>query len=395
MTARRSQGTGSLFVKPGRSGREVWYGRFWVHGRRVKRRIGPKRAPGTSAGLTQRQAERELQRLIETENRIRPTETVSVKLAGERYLAHLRSLGRRRSTLMDYESYLRVHLVPFFAETPLQQIDEDDIDAFIAYERGEGKAPKSIRNWLGFLHSIFAYAEKRKWSQGNPCKLVDLPAVDGSDPDIRFLDQGEFEAVLQAVPDDHLGSTEKTLYLTAAMSGLRQGELLALRWRDIDWTARKIRVRRSYVRGEYGKPKSKRSSRAVPLATRVARELERHYKRSAYQADDQLVFGHPELGSPLDRSKIRKRFRKAVKRAGAGPDVRFHDLRHTFGTRMAAAGVALRTLQEWMGHRDIKTTQIYADYQPGHGEDELVDRAFDANLPRRHGDQTASAGLRD
>jgi integrase len=384
MSSRRSYGTGSLFVKPGRGGDEAWYGRFWVHGRRVKRRIGPKRAPGSTEGLTRRQAERELRRLLETHNRVRPTEALTVKVAGELYIAHLRALGRRRTTLMDYDSYLRVHLVPFFGATSLDSIDEDDIDAFIAYERSEGKAPKSIRNWVGFLHSIFTYAEKRKWSRSNPCKLVDLPAVGGPDPDIRFLDQGELEAVVHAVPADRLGQTEHVLYLTAAMTGLRQGELLGLRWRDIDWAARKIRVRQSYVRGEYGKPKSKRSSRGVPLATRIARDLERHFMRSAYQADDDLVFGHPELGRPLDRSKIRKRFRRAVHRAGARPDVRFHDLRHTFGTRMAGAGVPLRTLQEWMGHRDIKTTQIYADYQPGRGEDEFVDRAFAPPKPPVH-----------
>lgn len=381
MATKRSYGTGSLFVKGARAGAEVWYGRFWVGGTRVKRRVGPKRAPGTTAGLTRRQAERELQRMIETENQVRPRERVTVQVAGERYIAHLRAVGRRRTTLMDYESCLRVHLAPFFGATPLEKIGEDDVEAFIAYERKKGKAPKSIRNWVGFLHSIFVYAEKRKWSQGNPCKLVDLPAVTGSDPDIRFLDQGELEAVLQAVPADDHGPTERVLYLTAAMTGLRQGELLALRWRDIGWSARKIRVRQNYVRGHYGRPKSKRSSRAVPLAARVARELEHHFVRSAHQEDDALVFGHPALGTPLDRSRLRKRFRAAVRGAGARSDVRFHDLRHTFGTRMAAAGVPLRTLQEWMGHRDIKTTQIYADYQPGAGEHEVVDRAFGAALP--------------
>jgi integrase len=166
------------------------------------------------------------------------------------------------------------------------------------------------------------------------------------------------------------------LYLTAAMTGLRQGELIALRWRDIDWVAAKVRVRRNLVRGQYGTPKSRRSSRAVPMGTRVAAELRGHQLRAAYRDDDDLVFGHPQLGTPLDRSKVRKRFLAAVRRAGVRDAVRFHDLRHTFGTRMAAAGVPLRTLQEWMGHRDIKTTQIYADYQPSPTEQQLVDRAF-------------------
>jgi integrase len=159
------------------------------------------------------------------------------------------------------------------------------------------------------------------------------------------------------------------------MTGLRQGELLGLRWRDIDWPAARIRVRQSYVRGEFGAPKSRRSSRSVPLADRVAGELERHFQRSEFQADDDLVFCHPETGRPLDRSRLTKRFKATAKRAGIRP-VRFHDLRHTFGTRMAAAGVALRTLQEWMGHRDFKTTLIYADYQPSAEEAALVNRAF-------------------
>jgi integrase len=165
------------------------------------------------------------------------------------------------------------------------------------------------------------------------------------------------------------------MWLTAAMTGLRQGELLALRWRDVDWLAGRLRVRRSFVRGEFGTPKSHRSSRSVPLADRVAAELDTYHRTTAYGADDDLVFGHPHLRTPMERSRLLKRYKAAAKAAGIR-DVRFHDLRHTFGTRMAAAGVPMRTLQEWMGHRDYKTTLIYADYAPiAHGR-ELVERAF-------------------
>ena len=77
----------------------------------------------------------------------------------------------------------------------------------------------------------------------------------------------------------------------------------------------------------------------------------------------------------MDRSKLLKRFKAALRAAGVR-EIRFHDLRHTFGTRMAAAGVPMRTLQEWMGHRDFKTTLIYADYMPGQREADLVNAAF-------------------
>lgn len=116
----------------------------------------------------------------------------------------------------------------------------------------------------------------------------------------------------------------------------------------------------------------------MPLAARAAADLERHFQTSAFQSDEDLVFAHPHKGGPLDRSKVRKRFQRACARAKVRT-VRFHDLRHTFGTRVAASGeVSLRTLQEWMGHRDPKTTLIYADYQPGERESEIVERAFEA-----------------
>ena len=294
---------------------------------------------------------------------------------GRAHLAQLASLGRKRSTLEEYESYLRVHLEPFFTQAPLQRIAVDDIESFIALKRREGKATKSILNYLGLLHSIFAFAEKRGLVVRNPVKHVDKPERPTTTPDVRFLDEAELEALLVAVPNDERGRTEQTLYLTAAMTGLRQGELLGLRWRDVDWPAGRVRVRQSYVRGEFGSPKSRRSSRSVPLADRVAGALDRHFKQCAYQGDDDLVFCHRETGKPLDRSRLLKRFKAAARRAGL-EEVRFHDLRHTFGTRMAGAGVALRTLQEWMGHRDFKTTLIYADYQPSDQEAELVERAF-------------------
>src|SRR6185503_912431 len=85
--------------------------------------------------------------------------------------------------------------------------------------------------------------------------------------------------------------------------------------------------------------------------------------QSAFQDELDLVFCHPKSGRVLDPSRVRKRFQAAALRAGLRP-VRFHDLRHTFGTRMAAAGAPLRAIQEWLGHSDYRTTSIYADYAP-------------------------------
>jgi integrase len=306
-----------------------------------------------------------------------PARTASIAEAGERFVRTLEVEGRKASTLSGYESTLRTHLAPHFGERPVHRITTEDVEAFVAACRAKGCAPKSIRNYLGSLHAILDFAMVRP----NPVTDARKPAAADADPDIRFLSEDELEALLRAVPDDHLGPTDRALYLTAALTGLRQGELFALRWRDVDWMAARMRVRRSFARkragreAQFGRPKSKRSSRSVPMHDRVGQELDRHYQRSHYQDDDALVFCHPHTGSPLDSSNVLARFKAALRSAEIRP-LRFHDLRHTFGTQMAAAGVPMRTLQEWLGHRDMKTTMIYADYQGSDQERELVERAF-------------------
>jgi integrase len=295
-------------------------------------------------------------------------EKLTLAEAGDRYLIHLETvIGRKPATIQDYRIILDRHLVPFFGEGGIDRIDTEDVSRFLVAQGRSGAARQSIINRLNLLGGIYGHAVKRGWADTNPVAAVDRPRSDGGNADIRFIDSTELEALLRAVPDDTLGAMERVLYLAAAMTGLRQGELVALRWRDIDWAAGLLRVRRSYTRGTYGKPKSKRSSRAVPLADRIAAGLERHFQRSNYQADDDLVFCHPETGNPYDASRLRRRFSKAVARA-AVREVRFHDLRHSYGTAMASAGAPLRSLMEWMGHADLKTTLIYADYSPGQAQ---------------------------
>jgi integrase len=374
--SRRPRGTGALFVKRDSAGRETWYGKWRVGTAQVKRRIGPKRIASTREGLTRTQAEAELRRLIgSVEQATLSRERVTIEQVGELLLESLRAKGRKRATIETYSSALRVQLVPFFGAKTLDRIGRREIEAFSAHMRRSGRSAKTTLNALGILHSVFEYARREGWVAANPCSLADKPRASDGDPDIRFLEQEEIEALLRAVPEDDLGRVERRMYLTAAMTGMRQGELLALRWRDIDWPARRVRIRRSFVRGEFGAPKSKRSSRSVPLADRLAGELDQLHQESAYRTDDDLVFAHPHTGKPIDRSRLLKRFKAALKAADVRP-VRFHDLRHTFGTRMAAQGVPMRTLQEMMGHRDFKTTLIYADYAPSAREAEWVEAAF-------------------
>jgi integrase len=433
---RRAYGTGSLYVSNG-----VYYGRWHTAaGGRANRRVGPVRQPGSTEGLTKRQAEAKLRQLIDAgSGRVTSDPGRTIEHVARLHAEKLLGQGRKKSHVETFESHVRTHLESFFGQTPVNRIDTTDVERLLATLRKRGLAPKTIKNVLGSLHSIFDYALRKGWVGENPCRLVDKPDARDSDPDIRFLTVDELEAVLRAIPahtakgklswdqvcairtscasncalarelgvSDSLisrirrgliwndqASTEnvyatidRALILTAAFTGGRQGELLALRWQDVDWLVQKARIRRAYVRGEYGTPKSKRSSRGVPLAMRVAGALDDLHRATAYARDDDLVFGHPHTGQPLDRSQVLKRFKRYCRDAGIRKKVRFHDLRHTFGTRMAAAGVPLRTLQEWMGHADAKTTQIYADYAPAENEAALVDAAFAPEASTRSADQ--------
>ena len=342
--AKRANGAGSVYIKHG-----SYYGRWLTAGGgHTNCRLGPVRQPGTSSGLTRKQAEQRLRALMD-EVQVTTDASVTVAIAGRAWVEALEAKGRAKSHVQTVESHLRVHLEPFFKEKPLDRLTEADITRLLVELRRRGLKPKTARNVLSTLHSMFELGLRRRWVSANPCKLVDLPMVEPSG-EIRYLKQEELVAVIErGVPDDELGPIERPLYLMAAMTGLRQGELLALRWLDLDGPAQKVRVRQAFVRGEFKSPKSRRGTRGVPLAQELDAALDELRRASSFTDDDDLVFAHPATGKPLDRTKLYKRFKKACGRAGVRV-VRFHDLRHTFGTRIAASGeVSLRTLQEWMG----------------------------------------------
>ena len=294
---RRAPGAGHLFVRSSKAGVESWYAKFYVDGRQVKRKIGEKRPPGSSRGLTRAEAEKTLRRLAD-EAQAPVAERLTVEIAGQRLVEDRRALGRKTSTVENIESAVRIHLGPFFRGRSLDRVEARDVEAFISAKRRDGLSTKSVLNYVSVLHSLFEFGIRKGWAATNPVKQIEKPERPEPNGDIRFLDDADLEALLANEDEDEMGGTLRVLYLTAAMTGLRQGELLGLRWRDIDWTAARVRVRRNWVRGEFGTPKSRRSSRSVPLADRVAGDLDRHFKGSSFTGDDDLVFAHPLLGTP-------------------------------------------------------------------------------------------------
>jgi integrase len=400
---RRSAGTGHVYEKFG-----SYYGRWRTSdGRLLNRKVGKVRSVGERDGLTRTQAEREFRRLQEREELApRPRHDVeipTVDAVADALRQKLALAGGRRSYLENCGSMQRVHIGPRLGSIRVTDVTTVDVEALAAAMLKKGLSPKSVRNTLTFLHSIFEHALDRGWARENPVRRATRPGrrrQGDVDPDLQFLSLDELEAVLRAIPDevvirapaatrkgrrgpapppppDVLGPVLRVLVLAAAMTGLRQSELLGLRWRDVDWTAQRIRVRNTFVRGEHStEGKSDLSTRrSVPMADRLAGELDRWSKRTAYDTEDDLVFAQPEKGTPLDRSKVTKRF-KAACRGGGVREVRFHDLRHTFATRLAASGQPLRTIQEFLGHADSKTTQIYAHYAPSEHEVQIVNEAF-------------------
>src|SRR5918912_1561320 len=182
------------------------------------------------------------------------------------------------------------------------------MELYLHAKRGDGLSPQDRPEPPELPARDLRLRGPPRLGDREPVALVERPRAHRSaHRRIRFLQPEQLEAVLRAVPDDALGAVERPLYLTAAMTGLRQGELLALRWSDVDWSASRVRVAESYTRGAFDSPKSHRG-RSVPMADRLAGELERHFQRSDHRGDQDLVFAHPATGHVLDASKLRKRF---------------------------------------------------------------------------------------
>ena len=198
---KRANGAGSVYIKHG-----SYYGRWLTAGGgHTNRRLGPVRQPGTSSGLTRKQAEQRLRALMD-EVQVTTDASVTVAIAGRAWVEALEAKGRAKSHVQTVESHLRVHLEPFFKEKPLDRLTEADITRLLVELRRRGLKPKTARNVLSTLHSIFELGLRRRWVSANPCKLVDLPVVEPSG-EIRYLKQAELVAVIErGIPDDELGT---------------------------------------------------------------------------------------------------------------------------------------------------------------------------------------------
>jgi integrase len=372
MAAELRPPTGHVF-RVERARGPVWYAKYRLpDGRQVQKKIGPawtERGRPARGYFTKRLADDWLREVLDQTRRgtlpgLVRTGATFADAAAEwlRYVEHDR--GRKPSTLRGYRSALNAHLLPAFGSMPVESVTAEVIERWLA---GSGGSVRMRNKLLIQLHGILRRARKVYGLSGNAAAEVEKFPQRRSG-DIEVFSPEEVWALVRAA----LSALDAALFLTAAFTGLKMGELLALCWRDVDFTGSVIRVRASYYLGSLTTPKSGRV-RAVPMAPDVASALAQLGQREHWVGDDDLVF--PGVGGGyLDGSALRRRYKTALTVAGLRP-LRFHDLRHTFGTRMIAKA-DIRRVQEWMGHADVQTTMRYLHYAPRAEDAALVAEAF-------------------
>ena len=170
---------------------------------------------------------------------------------------------------------------------------------------------------------------------------------------------------------------DAALFEIAAFTGLRLGELRGLRWSDVDWMRRLIHVRRSYTAARDRPDQVGQGPLGARSSIKPARALDRLSRREHFTDDEDLVFVNA-VGDAIEESAMRRRFYRALKRAGL-EHIRFHDLRHTFGT-IAVQAFPLTDVKAFMGHADIQTTMIYVHHVPQNDAADKLSRLLDARI---------------
>jgi len=267
----------------------------------------------------------------------------------------------RASTYSSYDDILRLHLIPGLGRIPLAKLTPADVQAFLNAKLESGLSPRRVQYLHAVLRRALGVAERWGLVSRNVAKLVDPPRVPRHE--IEPLTPEQARRLIEAAAEDRL----RALWVTALATGLRQGELLALRWEDVDLDGRKtLRVRHTLARVD-GKlkllePKTDRSRRSVSLPEVVVTALRAHRTR---QRMERLVAGSrwqdtghvfaTTIGTPIEAARVTRSFALALERAGLH-HIRFHDLRHAAATFLLAQGMTLEDVKNQLGHSSIVLT---------------------------------------
>ncbi len=347
-----------------------------------------KRSRRTGRGFaSKKEAEvalrRELTDLESGTNVDRTVMTVAEFLIGEWLPAHRQKI--RPNTLDSYRSAIERHIVPHIGAMKLQKLEPRDINRLYATltERGSQTggplAAKTVRNSHVILHRALEDAVRWGAIGRNPAASASAPAATSTPQVPDPWRRHEVKAFLESVA----GHPFEALWILAATTGMRRGEILGLRRRDLDLAASRLSVMQAIVLVQghptIGPPKTKRSARRVHLNVRAVDALQRHLSANPGrkpEADTELVFTR-NGGLPLRPGWVTAQFSKLSRAAGLR-HIRLHDLRHTWATLALEEGVNPKVVSEQLGHANVSITlDIYSHVLPGLQAD-AVDRVAEA-----------------
>lgn len=294
----------------------------------------------------------------------------TVKAYLEGWLAAIQGNVRLR-TWAGYESYIRFHVLPVLGKTRMVKLTPQQLQAFYSKKLDDGLSPTTVRHIHATLHRACEQAVRWGVVARNVVDLIDPPRR--THKEMAALSADQARALLEAAADDRF----EALYVLAITTGMREGELLALRWRHVDLDAATLQVRATLLRTKVGglafsEPKTASSRRQIALAVmavaavrrRKIRQAEERLKAGPAWQDNDLVFPNT-LGRPMEATNLLHRsFTPLLERAGL-PHIRFHDLRHTSATILLRKKVPVKVVSEMLGHSNIGITlQVYSHVLP-------------------------------
>ena len=255
----------------------------------------------------------------------------------------------RASSLKSYTIYAGRHFGDF-ADVRISALTTAMIESFIT-EKQAGNEIKTVRYIVGLLNQVLNYAIRHKYIESNPLSAAERPRG-GSEHKGGILAHDEINRLLNAEKDQMY----HCLFKLAIFSGARKGELLGLTWADVSFKEKQIRIERSFNSGAIYEPKNRTSRRKIDLGDDMLLTLKEWRKANL---TSELVFPDKN-GKHLLSQTVLNRFRAALKKAGL-PEVRFHDMRHTFASLLIHQGENIKVVQSQLGHSTpTQTLNIYS-----------------------------------
>ncbi len=267
----------------------------------------------------------------------------------------------RPSTQERYTDVMRRHVAPIVGRVQLSKLSSLDVQNLYANRLAAGLSPTTVNLIHNVLHRALKQAVRWGLLLRNPTEMVDSPRE--KTPEFVVWNENQVSVFLAVTISDEWAA----LWRLALLTGMRRGEILGLKWEDVDLARGVLAVKRTLSRGAkgaytFGTPKTAHGRRSIALPPSVVESLKSHRRKQlegrlvlgeAYQ-DKDLVFANT-LGEPLHPNSLAHRFHQLTKQAGL-PRIRIHDLRHTSATLMLANGVHPKIAQERLGHADVSMT---------------------------------------